>query len=116
MLRFMADENFNRDIVRGLQYRNPELSIITVQNAGLGGMDDRDLLEWCAEHDRILLTHDQATIPGYAYERVKAGKMMKGVFVVNARLSVGRVIDEILLTDLCSGQEEWAGQVIYLPL
>ena len=116
MLRLLADENFNHDIVRGLLLRNPKLAIVTVQNAGIGGIDDRDLLLWCAEHNRILLTHDQATMPRHAYERVKAGQIMRGVFVVNDRLPTGKIIDEIFLMDSCSQQKEWAGLVIYLPL
>ena len=48
MLRFAADENFNNDIVRGLRRRKPELDLVRVQEAGLSGAVDRDVLEWSA--------------------------------------------------------------------
>lgn len=46
MLRLAADENFNNDIVRALKRRKPELDIVRVQDAGLGGADDPTVLAW----------------------------------------------------------------------
>ena len=44
MLRLLADENFNGDIVRGLLLRQSDLDIIRVQDVGLAGADDPDVL------------------------------------------------------------------------
>lgn len=74
MLRLVADENFNNDIVRGLLRRKPDLDIVRVQDADLSGADDPTLLEWAAQESRILLTHDVTTMTRYAYERVQANK------------------------------------------
>ena len=41
-------------------------------------------------------THDQATVPDFAFERILAGKPMPGVFVMNDRLALRQAIDEIL--------------------
>ncbi len=71
MLRFAADENFNNDIVRGLRRRKPDLDILRVQEAGLSGAVDPDVLEWAAREGRVLLTHDVATMTRYAYERLR---------------------------------------------
>lgn len=48
MLRFVADENFNNDIVRGLLRRTPELDIVRVQDVELSGADDPTVLDWAA--------------------------------------------------------------------
>jgi hypothetical protein len=48
MLKLAADENFNADIVRAVRRRAPEVDIVTVQEAGLHGFDDPDILEWAA--------------------------------------------------------------------
>ena len=40
MLRLLADENFNGDIVRALLLRQPDLDIVRVQDVGLAGVDD----------------------------------------------------------------------------
>ena len=45
MLRFVADENFNNNIVRGLLRRQPELDIIRIQDEGLSGADDPTVLK-----------------------------------------------------------------------
>jgi predicted nuclease of predicted toxin-antitoxin system len=63
MLRLLADENFNGDIVRALLLRQPDLDIVRVQDVGLAGLDDPDILDWAAANDRIILTHDRATLP-----------------------------------------------------
>lgn len=116
MLRLLSDENFNGDIVRGLLLRRPELDLVRVQDVGLEEKDDPAILAWAAENNRILLTHDRATMPDFAYARVAAGEPMPGVFVLNDRLPVKQAIDELLLTNTCSEQGEWVGLVLYLPL
>ena len=46
MLRLLADENFNGDIVRALLLRQPDLDIVRVQDVGLAGVVDPDILAW----------------------------------------------------------------------
>lgn len=58
MLQLAADENFNNNIVRGLLRRKADLDIVRVQDIGLSGADDPKILEWVAQKNRILLTHD----------------------------------------------------------
>ena len=75
MLKFLADENFDNTIIRGLFRHNPTLDIIRVQDVELSGKDDPSVLGWAAQEGRILLTHDVATItrygvhPSYAVSR-----------------------------------------------
>ena len=116
MIRLASDENFNNDIVRGLQRRKPDLDIIRIQDAGLSGADDPAVLEWAAQENRVLLTHDVATIPKYAYERIRAGKSMPGIFEVSRYSSISEIIEDILLLAECSLEGEWEGQIRYLPL
>ena len=116
MLRFIADENFNNNIVRGLLRRQPELDLVRIQDVGLISADDPTVLEWAAQEGRVLLTHDVATITQYAYERIEAGLSMPGVFEVSLDVPIGRVIEDILLLAECSLDGEWEGQIRYLPL
>jgi hypothetical protein len=116
MLSFLSDENFNGDIIRGLFLRQSKLDLLRVQDVGLQEVDDPIILEWAAINNRILLTHDRATMPDFAYERLLKGEAMAGMFVVNDRMVVRQVIDELLLLADCSEQIEWKGIVLYLPL
>ncbi len=116
MLRLLSDENFNEDIVRGLLLRRPSLDLRRIHEVGLEGAEDPAVLAWAAENDRILLTHDRATLPAFAYARIVAGQPTPGAFVVNDRMTVRQAIDELLLVEACSEQTEWAGLVVYLPV
>lgn len=115
-MRFAADENFNNDIVRGLLRRNSQLDIVRIQDAAISGADDPQVLEWTAVHGRLLLTHDVSTMTRWALERTRSGKSMPGVVEVSRRLSIGGVIEDLLLLAECSNEGEWEGQVLYLPL
>jgi Domain of unknown function (DUF5615) len=115
-LRWPADENFNNDILRALFRRNPTLDIVRVQDVGLGGVDDPMLLVWAAETTRVLLTHDVSTITAYAYDRVRNGDRMPGVFEVSRDVPILVAVEDILLISECSHPDEWEGQVRYLPL
>ena len=116
MLRLASDENFNGDIVRGLLLRHPALDLRRVQDVGLEEVDDPTILAWAATNNRIVLTHDHATIPDFAYARVIAGQPMPGVFVMPDHMAVRQAIEEVLLVEACSEQAEWADLVVYLPL
>ena len=116
MLRLAADENFNNDIVRGILRRNPDVDLVRVQDAGLSGAEDPMILEWAAQTGRVLLTHDVTTMTRYAYERVRDGKPMPGIFEANRNVPVGLAIEDILLLAEYSLDGEWEGQVRYLPL
>ncbi len=116
MLRLLADENFNSDIVRGLLRRKPDLDLVRVQDVGLSGADDPTVLEWTAQHGRVLLTHDVSTVTRDAYERVRTGQSMPGIFEVSRSVAIGTAIEDILLLAEYSLEGEWEGQVRYLPL
>ncbi|MBC7970811.1 MAG: DUF5615 family PIN-like protein [Verrucomicrobia bacterium] len=115
MLRFLADENFDNTIVRGLFRRRPTLGIVRVQDVGLSGKDDPMVLEWAAQEGRILLTHDVATITRYAYDRVRQGQPMPGVVEISTDSPIGRVIEDILVLVECSQEGEMEGQIQYFP-
>ena len=116
MLRFAADENFSMHIVSGVLRRLPDADIVRVQDAGLEGADDTVVLEWAAGEGRVLLTHDSATVTAFAYERVERGLPMPGVFEVSLKVPTSVAIEDILLLAECSLENEWEGQVNYLPL
>ena len=116
MLRFAADENFNYNIVRGLLRRKSDLDIIPIQDVGLSGKDDATVLEWTAQENRILLTHDVTTITKYAYERINDGFPMPGVFEIKMNSPLGDIIEDILLLADYSYEDEWDGKIVYLPL
>jgi len=116
MWLLMSDENFNGDILRGIFLRRADFDIVRVQDIGLEGADDPTILARAAQLQRVLLTHDRATIPDFAYQRVIDGLPMPGVIIVNDRLPLRQVIEDILVLTKCSQPSEWENIVLYLPL
>lgn len=116
MVPLAADENFNNDIVRGLQRRSPRLDIVRIQDVGLSGAADEAVLEWAAQEGRVLLTHDVSTLTRFVYDRIKAHLRMPGVFEVSRGVMVRTAIEDILLLAEFSLPGEWEGQIRYLPL
>lgn len=62
MIRLLADENFNADILRGLRRRIPAVDAPRVQDEGMRGADDETVLAWAAAEGRMVLTHDVSTL------------------------------------------------------
>lgn len=114
MLRLLLDENFHHDILRGLRRQLPEADLLTVQEVGLRGLSDPELLAWATAQQRILVTHDLKTIPGYTYERLAAGESLAGVFALAD--TVREALEQLVLLLTCSEADEWANRVTYLPL
>jgi predicted nuclease of predicted toxin-antitoxin system len=73
MLRLLADENLNNNIIRAVRLREPAIDIVRVQDVGLIGQSDPAILEWAAKEQRIVVTHDVSTMTRYAYDRVSRG-------------------------------------------
>ena len=68
-MKWLADECFDNDIIRGLLRRSPGLDLVRAQDlAEVAGSDDGHLLAWATEKDRVLLTHDLATmVPRFCF-------------------------------------------------
>jgi predicted nuclease of predicted toxin-antitoxin system len=102
VLRLLADENFNGRILRALQRRLPDLDVIRAQDTPFSGVTDPELLEKAAEDNRILLTHDVATLVGFANDRLRTGRPVPGVIAVRTTAGIGPVIEDLVLLLLAS--------------
>lgn len=114
MIRFLTDEDFNRRILRGLKRRLPALDIVRVQDVGLMTQPDMEVLEWAANENRIILTHDVTTMSKHAFDRVEQELKMPGVIEVSQNIPIGDAIEALVLLAECSLDNEWQNQVIYL--
>jgi len=116
MLRLLTDENFNQDIVRGLNRRLPNLDLLSVRDVGLTGTPDPLILNWAAQNDRVLITHDKKTMTKYGEQLVMRGEPMAGVVLVPKRLRMSRAIDDLQLVIECYSQSQMHDRIEYLPL
>jgi hypothetical protein len=116
MLRYLADEDFDNRILRAFRRREPNLDWVRVQDIGLSGCDDEQVLQFAAEDRRVVLTRDVSTMTAAANSRIERSEPMPGLIVVPHRLAIGRAVDELVFLPTESTANEWDGQVIYLPL
>ncbi|MCC6802008.1 MAG: DUF5615 family PIN-like protein [Anaerolineae bacterium] len=115
-MRFLADENFDNRILRGVSLKHVDFDVIRVQDTEVYQADDAAVLEWAAQEGRIILTRDVKTMPDYAYQRIDAGLPMPGMVEVSRKLSVGQAVEELLIFIGASDAAEWENRVTYLPL
>lgn len=117
MIPLAADEDLDNRIVRGVLREEPGVDIVRVQDRGLSGHDDPEVLEWAASEGRVLFSHDANTMTLHAWQRVKAGLPMPGLWIVQRRgLVLGDVIDDICLIAIASNVGQYEGRVEYLPV
>lgn len=115
-MRFLADENFNNRILKGLRRDLPDIDIIRVQDTEIYQAPDTEVLTWAAENGCILLTHDVRTIPRFAYDRVKAGLPMPGVIKVPRNFPIGQAIEELAVLLGAGAPEDFDNQIKHIPL
>lgn len=108
-MRFLADENFNNHIFRGLKLQLPDFDIVRAQDVGLSGRSDEEILRRAVLDNRLLLTHDVKTIPAIALSWLQAGTPVPGIFLSGWKAPVAQVLADLFLIIECSNQEEWEG-------
>jgi hypothetical protein len=116
MLPLAADEDVHGAVIRAVRRRNPEIDLVTVQEAGKSGSADPDVLEWAASEGRVLISQDERTLIGYAWDRVTAGLPMAGVIILGKGVTIGQAVDDPLLAAECGEADDFKDQVKSLPL
>ena len=113
---FLADHDLNEHIVLGVQRREPTAVFARVRDAGLHNRSDPEVLDYAAHEGLIVVSHDVNTMPAHAYARIREGKPMAGLLMVQQRESVGAVIEDLVAIWALSESVEWRDQVCFLPL
>ena len=116
-MRWLADENFNNDILRGVLTRDRNFDIFRAQDLDeTSGRDDVTLLGWATQNERVLLTHDLSTMVPAMKEHLRRAFRCAPIVLVPDSLPIGIAIEQILLLELCAAGADWSAGVIYLPL
>jgi len=101
-VKWLADENLNNAIIRGLPRQVPALDIIRAQDvAEVSGKDDLTLPRFAAAEGRVIVTHDVSTM-------VPAIREHKRVELRYAPI--------VLVPDSLPVETDWSAAVIYIPL
>ena len=104
-IRFQADADLNQVIVSAAVRRVPAIDFRTTTSAGLAGLKDQDVLAVAARDGRILVTHDQATMPRHFREFLRSQRS-PGVIVVPQHLPLRDAADDLILIWTATNAEE----------
>lgn len=114
-MRFVVDENYNHILLRGLLQILPTLDIVRVQELGLGGISDPNLLEWAAQERRILLTHDIRTMRKHAEDRMANGLPMPGVIIVTENRPNAELNSQLSILLGAGKEDDFINQIQFVP-
>ena len=114
-IRFQADADLNQVIVSAVMRRVPAVDFRTATSAGLAGLSDLDVLAIAARDARVLVTHDQSTMPGHFGHFVQM-QQSPGLIVVPQHLGIGEVAEDLILIWTAAAPEEWTNRIVFLPI
>lgn len=85
-----------------------------MQEIGLSGADDAEVLRFAAEHGLVVIGHDRKTLIKAAYERIVRGAPFPGLIILS-QIQPSTIIDEIELLVRAGRREDFENQVLFLP-
>jgi len=113
--RLLADADLNHKIVVGLRRREPALDFLSARDGGVIDVPDPTVLRIAAEMNRILVSHDQKTMPRHFVEFV-AVQSSPGLIIVSQDLDIGAAIEDLLLIWAATDAEEWVNRIGFAPV
>lgn len=114
-IRFQADADLNEIILLAAIRREPAIDFQTAAAANLFRLKDPDVLAVASREGRLLVTHDQRTMPRH-FARFIARNTSPGILVVPQHLSVAAAVEDLLLIWNASEAEEWINRICFLPV
>jgi predicted nuclease of predicted toxin-antitoxin system len=121
MLLFLLDEHLRGPLWHAIQRHNL-LGGLHIDAVRVGdssdlplGADDRAILEWAQQNDRILVTQDKHTMAKHLADHVQTGRSSPGVLVIRANTSLRPVLEILALAAHAGSQDDFAEVVTFIP-
>jgi hypothetical protein len=118
----LCDESTHGNLAKAFHRRTrlgelPAVDVLRVGEPGAPpfGTLDPDLLMWCEENDRILVSDDRNTLPAHLRDHLAAGRHSPGVLLMKNNTTIPKVVESAVLIaavdpDLCRDQ------CVFIPL
>lgn len=90
-IRFLADENFDNDIVDGLMRIQPEVDNITA----------------AAATDHVVVSHDFKTMPHFFAEFIMGDRRSPGLLLIHQNASIRKAIEVLHIAWYANLPEDW---------
>jgi hypothetical protein len=117
-IRYLLDENVDMLYHAQLLEREPTLVTWMVGTPGAPpkGTLDPAILLWCEQNSFILVTNNRHSMPAHLRDHLAQGRHVPGIFVMNAKMSIGETIEELLLIWGASDEKEYHDRISFLPV
>jgi predicted nuclease of predicted toxin-antitoxin system len=111
---FYFDEHSKSSLLRALRQRG--VDVVSVQEDGLAGAADPDVLDRATRLGRVVFSQDDDFLVEAA-RRQRAGLNFAGVIYARQnRVTVRQCIEQLEFMATCAETDEFRSQVVYLPL
>ena len=114
-VKLQADADLNQHIINAARRLDQSIDFRSAKDANLTGLTDLQVLQSCAAQQRLLVSHDQRTMPKYFAAFIE-NYQSYGVLIVSQKLSVVDVAENILLISQVLTAEDWINRIAFLPL
>lgn len=104
-IKFLADANFSRLIVRGVIRAEPAVDFLASPEAALEGVSDSQILAIAAHEQRILVTHDLKSMPAH-FGRFLANAVSPGVILIAQSTSTADAIEALIRSTMILPRRE----------
>ena len=118
MRRFLIDENISPKYRTQLLNHEPSLTVLVIGDEGAPARStlDPEILEWCEKNQFNLITNNRKSMPQHLSDHLAAGHHVPGIFTINLKVPMGKIIDRLLLIAGASDVDEYIDQITYIPL
>ena len=113
-VRYQADNDLRKSIVRGTVRREPRIDFRSAQSARLDDVPDPEVLAMAAREGRILVSHDFQTMPDH-FRQFAQHQGSPGVLLIRQDMPVGAAIDSLLLIWEATEPDEWKDRLCLVP-
>lgn len=96
MLKLLTDEDTNPELVVQLRRHLPGIDAVDVREVGLAQTPDPVILQWAADNDRVVVSHDKSSMRKFAEDRVREGLPMPGLILGHQESPMGTVVRSIV--------------------
>ena len=120
-LSFLGDENLPGRFTRAIQRHNAH-GLFPLDYVRVGDTDDLplgstdpEIRRWIEQHERILLTLDEHTMPAHLAQHLKDGRHVPSIFMIQPSAKMADVVEFLVLAAYASDATEWRDQIRYIP-
>jgi hypothetical protein len=116
VIGFLLDENVDLVLRRELVRHAPSIVVWRVGDPATVPLStgDTEILRWCELHDALLVTYNRASMHVHLRDHIAEGRHVPGIVLLDQALSIGEVVNELLLIWGASLPDEHRDSFIYV--